>query len=165
MGFDQWIQQNMGATFEEYQRMTPGQKRSYNKKHGGPPPRPEKQALPEKPGDLGPIAAAEWDRILFLLEKTRLLQLVDGQALSIYCKCIELEQQAYRALQEAGSLTYESRGAIIPRPEIAVAEKARAQAMRILEQFGCTPKSRDKIKMPPPAPATEGRIARLMKIK
>jgi len=95
-------------------------------------PRPEAN-IPECPPELGPVARAEWDRLVGELAALRLLTNLDRAALAAYCG-------AYALWAEA-----------TVQPYLAIANRQAEIMMRIASEFGFTPASRSRIATPPVA--------------
>lgn len=112
-----------------------------------PPPK-------EPPVALDDDARAEWDRLFPILDQMRVLSASDLAALALYCSAWSQWQDAERQLGEMG-LTIKTPYGLQVNPLVNVAVKARAQCLRFLAEFGCTPSSRTRVKGDPGKPRDE----------
>ena len=111
-------------------------------------PIPESIA-PECPPELGPLARAEWDRLVGELARLRLLTRLDRAALAAYCGAYALWAEATQAIQTYGSMVKSPSGFPMQSPYISIANRQAEIMMRIASEFGFTPASRGRIKTPP----------------
>src|SRR5690349_19276749 len=72
-------------------------------------PKPE-EAIPECPPELGPVARAEWDRLVVELAALRLLTNLDRAALAAYCGAYALWAEAMEAIQKYGAMIKSPQG-------------------------------------------------------
>jgi P27 family predicted phage terminase small subunit len=107
-------------------------------------PRPE-AAVPDCPAQLGPIARAEWDRLVRELAVLRILTNLDRAALAAYCGAYGLWAEATEAIQKYGSMVKSPSGYPIQSPYVAIANRQAEIMMRIASEFGFTPASRSRI--------------------
>ena len=110
-------------------------------------PKPE-PVTPECPEHLSVEAKHEWDAMSRKLHKLGLLTDVDRAALAAYCQAWGRWVDAERMLTQYGSVVKAPSGYLIQSPYLAIANKALAQMMRILTEFGMTPSSRSRIAVP-----------------
>jgi P27 family predicted phage terminase small subunit len=82
------------------------------------------------------------------LYKAGLLTHLDRAALAAYCQAWGRWIEAERMLSKYGSVIKSPSGYLMQSPYLAIANKALAQAMRILTEFGMTPSSRSRIAVP-----------------
>ena len=66
-------------------------------------PRPEAN-IPECPPELGPVARAEWDRLVVELAALRLLTNLDRAALAAYCGAYALWADATAHIEKYGAM-------------------------------------------------------------
>jgi P27 family predicted phage terminase small subunit len=104
---------------------------------------------PLPPEWLGPAALPRWAELVEQLEVSRVLTKADRTALGLLADALS-EYVAHRATVEQEGATYVkgSRGRSTlkrPRPEVALAREARRDAVRLLEAFGLTPASRNRV--------------------
>jgi P27 family predicted phage terminase small subunit len=131
---------------------------------GNPGKRPLNDAEPEfasenltRPGWLDASAKREWARIVKAMPDGLATE-GDRVALAAYCQAWARWQQAERALQQAGSLTFEEpvvskAGDLLgykikARPEVAISLKYANLMLAAAGRFGLDPSSRSKIHMP-----------------
>jgi P27 family predicted phage terminase small subunit len=100
---------------------------------------------PDKPEWLGRVAAAEWDRMVPLLEQTSVLSRIDGAALALYCVTFERWREAIKATAESGLVEVQGSGAIKPSPFVMIAMTCEKQMRTLLAEFGCSPSARGRV--------------------
>ena len=110
---------------------------------GMPDPEPLK-VVPKPPTWLSPDGKREWKRVAAQLIALDVLTDPDLAALEGYCASYARAVRADRALQRGG-LTMKTPQGLIPRPEVAVARTAWAEARRFAQEFGLTPSSRSRV--------------------
>jgi P27 family predicted phage terminase small subunit len=114
-------------------------------------PIPEAE-IPDCPLELGPVARAEWDRLVVQLASLRLLTNLDRAALAAYCGAYALWAEATEAIQKYGAMVKSPSGYPIQSPYVAIANRQTEIMMRIASEFGFTPASRSRIAAPPADP-------------
>lgn len=97
------------------------------------------------PSWLDKEAKKEWKRILKELEKEDLKQL-DTKALEGYCQSYSRWKKCEEYLFENGNTFSTPNGYIMPRPEIAIGNKAQAEMRAWAKELGLTPASRNRMK-------------------
>ena len=107
--------------------------------------------LPPCPDWLPLEAQREWKRIAPQLNKMQLLTFVDKAGLAGYCLAWAQLKQAQEAL--GSELTYEytnKNGSTnqITKPEVAIIHKCLEQIRAFCSEFGLTPSSRGRLKLP-----------------
>ena len=110
-------------------------------------PRPE-PVVPECPGELGPVARKEWDRLAVELGKLKILTALDRAALVAYCNAYGLWAEATEAIQKYGTMVKSPSGYPIQSPYVSIANRQAEIMMRIASEFGFTPASRSRISTP-----------------
>jgi P27 family predicted phage terminase small subunit len=110
-------------------------------------PRPDAN-IPECPPELGPVARAEWDRLVGELASLRLLTNLDRAALAAYCGAYALWAEATEAIQKYGAMIKSPQGFPIQSPYLSIANRQAEIMMRIASEFGFTPASRSRISAP-----------------
>lgn len=113
-------------------------------------PRPDAN-IPECPPELGPVARAEWDRLVGELAALRLLTNLDRAALAAYCGAYALWAEATVQIEKYGAMIKSPTGFPIQSPYLAIANRQAEIMMRIASEFGFTPASRSRISAPAPA--------------
>lgn len=120
---------------------------------GGRPASPKKltATAPEKPADLSPEAAAEWDRVVPELAAVGALVAVDRAALVTYCTAWGEWASATRILETEGRIIREpiqsSRGELVGErqklhPAVRLQREAFDRVRAMLSAFGLTPAAR-----------------------
>ncbi len=89
-------------------------------------------------------ALALWTELAPALVKIGLLTVVDREALASGCRWWAIYRTADAALKRRLIDTTPSNGRQ-PRPELAIAQKAHEQALKILTRFGITPAERVRL--------------------
>lgn len=113
--------------------------------------RPE---LPERvAGD--PEALAEWERVVPLLDSVRVLSDADRSMLASYCAAHSLAIAATAEYLRDGILIENRFGELKAHPMVTVAQKARAEAMRLGLEFGLSPAARSRVSSVPEKPGTK----------
>ena len=123
---------------------------------------------PDPPGHLCPVARAEWDRVVPLLEDMQVLTKSDGSALAVYCEAFARCRAANEHIREYGLIlvsehvkknrygeVVQEQTVVKPNPAINVVNVANLIMMRVLCEFGMTPSSRSRIKADLPAPVDD----------
>ena len=94
---------------------------------------------PPAPKTLSPRAAALWRRLLPICVELRTIRRSDLVAFELLVVALATEQDAREALNRDGMTVATAAGGIKSHPCLKVAERARAQALGLLAQFGLTP--------------------------
>jgi P27 family predicted phage terminase small subunit len=103
--------------------------------------------LPQPPGFLQGVALEEWHRIAPLLHGAGLLTALDAEALAVGCQSYANFVEATEKIRERGTVVvYEGRP--MPNPYLRVMNAALQQWTRMLIEFGMTPSSRSRVKVP-----------------
>lgn len=116
-------------------------------------PRPDPN-IPECPLELGPVARAEWDRLVGELAALRLLTNLDRAALAAYCGAYALWAESTTQIEKYGVMIKSPTGFPIQSPYLAIANRQAEIMMRIASEFGFTPASRSRIATPQKATAS-----------
>ena len=139
-------------------RGNPG-KRKLNEREPKPSP-----GVPACPEHLGDEAKAEWNRITSQLEVLGLLTHVDRAAISAYCLAWGRWVAAEREITKSGEvLKSPESGNLYRSPWLDVANRAMAQMLETLREFGMTPSSRAKVHGSPQEKADP--FAEFLKVK
>lgn len=106
---------------------------------------------PECPGHLRGMARTEWDRVVVLLEKFKLITEIDTAALALYCASYGRWQEAELRIQEIkdkggdGLMVKAPSGYPIQNPYLAIANRAMEDCYKYLQQFGLSPAARTRV--------------------
>lgn len=126
---------------------------------GEPNPVSFTEGIPPCPDHLGPVAKAEWKRVVAELAKVPgLLQRVDRAMLAAYCTSWAIFCRCDEVIIELG-LTYSAGELERVRPEVRIRAEAFAQVRAAAAEFGFTPASRSRVA----APKTKGHGGKLEK--
>lgn len=106
---------------------------------------------PECPDHMRGLARAEWNRIVLLLEKFKLITEIDTAALALYCASYGRWQEAEARIQEIkdkggdGLMVKAPSGYPIQNPYLAIANRAMEDCYKYLQQFGLSPAARTRV--------------------
>ncbi len=115
-------------------------------------PQPRVVAMP-CPRWLLPEAKREWRRVAPELKRLGLATVVDRTALSAYCQAYARWRQAEEVLTREGLVFETGSGYLMPRPEVAIAQKSMQIMKGFASEFGFTPASRTRLSVPEQKPA------------
>lgn len=111
---------------------------------------------PDAPATLGPIARAEWDRVVPELARLELLTPIMCAQLTAYCEMVETFVRATEEVHEKG-LTVENRSVkkdgtesvwFTANPAVTVQRNAQAAVRAWSAEFALTPASAGKVSAP-----------------
>ncbi len=100
---------------------------------------------PDPPCELSPTASKEWDRITPILERMRILTEADGAALAVYCETFAEWVSTGAKVRKDGMLCATAAGGLKASPLVAIHQRARADMLRTLGEFGLSPSTRASI--------------------
>jgi P27 family predicted phage terminase small subunit len=109
-------------------------------------------AFPTCPPELGPVARAEWERLVPELGELGLLTNLDRAALAAYCGAYALWAEATAAIQKYGTMVKAPSGYPMQSPYIGLANRQAELMIRLSSEFGFTPASRSRISTSPELP-------------
>lgn len=118
-------------------------KRSLNRREPVPPVEPV-----EPPSFLSPLARAEWDRVVPILDKMHLSSTADLQTLACYCEAVADHIKARELLLNTTVLVKGQRGNLVKNPALQMARDAMNMIRMLAGEFGFTPSSRSRIELP-----------------
>ena len=118
-------------------------------------------AVPKPPAELNDEAKKEWRRVARQLFELGVLSAIDRGALAAYCQAYGVWISAERALAimaaadpvTRGYLIQTKNGNAIQNPLLGIANKARADLVRVAAEFGMTPSARSRVQIDPNATA------------
>jgi len=122
--------------------------------HASEPPRPQRKSAAAKrravlcadcPPELGPIARAEWLRLVPSLSAHIDLMPFDRIPLAIYCASYQRWIEGIVGLQEYGMMIKTPKGYPIQSPFLAIVQREAETMMKIASEYGFTPTSRAKL--------------------
>ena len=103
---------------------------------------------PECPPELGPVARAEWHRLVPELARLDLIAHLDRGLLAIYCVAFAQWLEAAEFIQKFGSMVKTPNGFPVQSPYVAILNRQADTMIRIASEFGFTPASRAKLIFP-----------------
>lgn len=108
---------------------------------------------PPPPDSLSSRAAVEWERVAPLVVSLGLLTASDLRAFELLAETLATEAQLRETLDREGLTISTGTGGSKAHPALRALSDARAQAARLLDAFGLSPRGRQAIDAPPPLPA------------
>jgi len=119
-------------------------KRPLNRREPKPP-----AGVPECPEFLDDEARAEWYRSVTVLKDMRLLTPADRSALAAYCMTYSRWVQAEAQVRKFGSIVKSpEKGFPMKSPYLIIAEQSLETMRKFMVEFGLTPSSRSRIRIP-----------------
>ena len=116
-------------------------------KHDEPkPPRD----CPEPPPWLDAAAKRKWAALADTLNEMGVLTGIDGDHLAVYCQAYADHERLTRYLRKNGEVTVSPKGYAMPRPEIALRNRARDDLRKAGAELGIGAASRTKIEVKKP---------------
>lgn len=115
-------------------------------------------SVPEPPENLGEIARQEWGRLAGELISLKLLTALDTTMLEVYCESYEQYRQAEAEIKthfkkfKKYTVTYTNKANNeneVPHPALRIKREALDIMRSVGSEFGFTPASRTKLKVPP----------------
>lgn len=121
-------------------------KRPVNRKE----PQPAQGPMPRAPHWLSEEAKREWRRVARQLHAIGLLTTLDGDALAMYCETLATWKRAEGQVRAKGEVVKTTNGNIIQNPYLAIANRAKRDALVLMREFGMTPSARTRISVEKP---------------
>lgn len=109
---------------------------------------PKPRGLPTCPSWLSPEAKHEWRRVAPEMARLGLLTKVDRAQFAGYCTSCAWWRRVQEVLITQGSVYVTPKGKIETRPEVAIAKMAAEQMNAFAAEFGLTPASRARMRIP-----------------
>jgi len=107
------------------------------------------QGVPEMPAWLDDEAKAEWGRITMALAEMGLLSKADRPALAAYCTAWSRWVDAEAQVKKYGAVVKSpDKGFPMKSPYLSIAEQALETMRQMMVEFGLTPSSRSRIRVP-----------------
>jgi P27 family predicted phage terminase small subunit len=107
------------------------------------------QGVPEMPDGLDDEAQAEWNRIVPELHGMGVLCRIDRAALAAYCTAWSRWRNAEAQVRKFGSIVKSpDKGFPMKSPYLTIADQAMETMRKFLIEFGLTPSSRSRIRLP-----------------
>ena len=119
-------------------------KRPVNDREPVPP-----DGIPDCPDYLDERAREEWDRISVVLTEMGLLSSADMAALAAYCTAYSRWVAAEKQVSKFGTIVKSpEKGFPLKSPYLTVADQAMESMRKFLVEFGLTPSSRSRLRLP-----------------
>jgi P27 family predicted phage terminase small subunit len=119
-------------------------KRPLNEREPSAPP-----GIPECPAWLDEEAKAEWERVIPELQEMGLLSSADRAALAAYCTAWSRWVEAEAQVKKFGTVVKSpEKGFPMKSPYLSIADQALETMRKLMVEFGLTPSSRSRIKVP-----------------
>ena len=107
------------------------------------------QGVPERPEWLDAEAQAEWDRVTVELQEMGLLSRTDRAALTAYCTAWSRWVEAEAQVKKYGTVVKSpEKGFPMKSPYLGIADQALENMRKLMVEFGLTPSSRSRIRVP-----------------
>jgi P27 family predicted phage terminase small subunit len=116
-------------------------------KEGEEPSSPIVYELPPAPDWLGEYGAAEWNRVGPYLIENKMLTEADLLTFGAYCSNVDMLIEAKIQIKERGITVFGARGPV-RNPALASFAAASTTLRSLAAEFGMTPSSRARIKLP-----------------
>lgn len=121
----------------------PGKRRLNDREPNSP------AGIPICPDWLDDEAKAEWGRVTQELDAMGVLTLADRSALSAYCKAWSRWVEAEEQVRKFGMIVKSpEKGFPMKSPYLSVADQALEAMRKLLVEFGLTPSSRSRLRLP-----------------
>jgi len=114
----------------------------------GQDPRPQ-AGIPKLPAHLDRQARKVWRYYAPILSESRILTMVDREALACFCVAAGRRAQAEMELAKTGPVVKSPSGYPIQNPWLAVANKAMEQMLKWGQELGLSPAARSRLHVMP----------------
>jgi P27 family predicted phage terminase small subunit len=101
--------------------------------------------LPDPPGHLSELAAAEWWRVGAVAVEVGTLTRADLRGLELLAETLATEREARELLAREGTTIEAGSGGRKAHPAVGMMAQARAQAHRLLHDFALLPRARSYV--------------------
>jgi P27 family predicted phage terminase small subunit len=121
----------------------PGKRALNDREPTGPP------GMPTCPAWLDSEAQAEWNRVTAELDAMGILSLADRSALTAYCKAWSRWVEAEEQVRKFGMIVKSpEKGFPMKSPWLCIADQALEAMRKLMVEFGLTPSSRSRLRLP-----------------
>jgi len=100
---------------------------------------------PRCPAYLSDEGKKEWRRVVGYLYDAKLLTAIDHEALAMYCETVGIWVKATQQVNQSGMVGKTKAGNLIHNPYLDIANRAKRDALRFMQEFGMTPASRARV--------------------
>ena len=97
------------------------------------------------PSDVCKEAKEYMKTVMSKLEETRVLEDVDIAALDMLARNYSMFINASKQIEKEGTTFINTQGNVTKHPAVTIAKEAQVQAVKIMQEFGLTAKSRSKL--------------------
>ena len=97
------------------------------------------------PSDVCKEAKEYMKTVISKLEETRVLEDVDIAALDMLARNYSMFINASKQIEKEGTTFINTQGNVTKQPAVNIAKEAQVQAVKIMQEFGLTAKSRSKL--------------------
>lgn len=97
------------------------------------------------PSDVCKEAKEYMKTVISKLEETRVLEDVDIAALDMLARNYSMFINASKQIEREGTTFINTQGNVTKHPAVTIAKEAQVQAVKIMQEFGLTAKSRSKL--------------------
>ena len=97
------------------------------------------------PSDVCKEAKEYMKTVISKLEETRVLEDVDVAALDMLARNYSMFINASKQIEKEGTTFINTQGNVTKHPAVTIAKEAQVQAVKIMQEFGLTAKSRSKL--------------------
>ena len=97
------------------------------------------------PSDVCKEAKEYMKTVISKLEETRVLEDVDIAALDMLARNYSMFINASKQIEKEGTTFINTQGNVTKHPAVTIAKEAQVQAVKIMQEFGLTAKSRSKL--------------------
>ena len=97
------------------------------------------------PSDVCKEAKEYMKTVISKLEETRVLEDVDIAALDMLARNYSMFINASKQIEKEGTTFINTQGNVTKHPAVTIAKEAQVQAIKIMQEFGLTAKSRSKL--------------------
>lgn len=94
--------------------------------------------IPQPPEYLCDVGRAEWERIVPMLEASKVMSLRHQHTLAAYCDALADMVKANNELQQHGATFMDDKGRVMNHPAWYRKKDSRLHMLRLAEQFGLT---------------------------
>lgn len=108
-------------------------------------PKPE-VSMPDAPDHLDKAAREEWNRVVPILFRVRIMTDLDVAALASYCQAYGRWVEAEEHISEEGCVVI-WKGFPMQNPYLSIANKAMEQIRQFMSEMGMTPSSRSRVQV------------------
>ena len=92
-----------------------------------------------------PVALEKWHQVIAIRSELKLLTVADGELLEAYVYFWAQSVKARKAIEKEGCIVKGYRGQPVKNPRLPILNKSYDMVLKILAEFGMTPKSRNRV--------------------